>query len=124
MRPIEQKENILSSAASAGKLWAEMRKIGSQRDAVAKLSNPNALARVKRNLETLRSAASAFPAVTVLPVEGGWSAVMQVPSVMTEEALVLALLEHDDLLVHPGYFFDFPREAFVVVSLLVSLFRR
>jgi hypothetical protein len=39
---------------------------------------------------------------------------------MTEEALVLALLEHDDLLVHPGYFFDFPRESFIVVSLLVE----
>ena len=78
------------------------------------------LARVKRNLDALRSAAASFPAVSVLPVEGGWSAVIQVPSVMTEEALVLALLEHDDLLVHPGYFFDFPREAFVVVSLLVE----
>ena len=63
---------------------------------------------------------AAFPAVTVLPVEGGWSAVMQVPSVGSEEALVLALLEKDDVLVHPGYFFDFPREAFIVVSLLVE----
>ena len=84
------------------------------------------LARVKSNLATLRNAAAAFPAVSILPVEGGWSAVIQVPSVMTEEALVLALLEHDDVLVHPGYFFDFPREAFIVVSLLVdpALFHR
>jgi aspartate/methionine/tyrosine aminotransferase len=78
------------------------------------------LARVTRNLDALRKAAAAFPAATVLPVEGGWSAVIQVPSVVTEESLVLALLEHDDVLVHPGYFFDFPREAFVVVSLLVE----
>ena len=78
------------------------------------------LARVKRNLESLRAHAGAYPAVTVLPVEGGWSAVMQVPSVGSEEALVLALLEKDDVLVHPGYFFDFPREAFIVVSLLVE----
>jgi aspartate/methionine/tyrosine aminotransferase len=78
------------------------------------------LARLKRNLEALRTAVSACPAAGVLPVEGGWSAVIQVPSVMTEEALVLALLEHDDLLVHPGYFFDFPRESFIVVSLLVE----
>jgi hypothetical protein len=77
-------------------------------------------ARVKRNLDALRAAAAAFPAVTVLPVEGGWSAVIQVPSVVTEEALVLALLEHDGVLVHPGYFFDFPRESFIVVSLLVD----
>jgi alanine-synthesizing transaminase len=75
---------------------------------------------VKRNLDALRKAAGTVPAVSVLPVEGGWSAVIQMPSVMTEESLVLALLEHDDVLVHPGYFFDFPREAFVVVSLLVE----
>lgn len=78
------------------------------------------LARVKRNLDALRTAAGTFPAISVLPVEGGWSAVVQIPSVMTEESLVLALLENDDVLVHPGYFFDFPREAFVVVSLLVE----
>ena len=78
------------------------------------------LARVKRNLESLRAQAAAFPAISVLPVEGGWSAVMQVPSVGSEEALILALLEKDDVLVHPGYFFDFAREAFIVVSLLVE----
>ena len=53
-------------------------------------------------------------------VEGGWSAVLQVPAVRSEEALALELLEQDDVLVHPGYFFDFPKEAFVVVSLLVD----
>ncbi|MGE0865824.1 MAG: pyridoxal phosphate-dependent aminotransferase, partial [Vicinamibacterales bacterium] len=56
--------------------------------------------------------------VNVLPVEGGWSAVLQVPAVRSEDTLALELLEQDDVLVHPGYFFDFPREAYVVVSLL------
>lgn len=78
------------------------------------------LARLKRNLESLRTHARRFPAVAVLPVEGGWSAVLQVPSVGSEESLVLDLLDHDEVLVHPGYFFDFPREAFIVVSLLVE----
>ena len=78
------------------------------------------MARIRRNLDSLRAQAAAFPSIKVLPVEGGWSAVMQVPAVCSEEALVLALLEKDDVLVHPGYFFDFPREAFVVVSLLVE----
>ncbi len=84
------------------------------------------LARIKRNLESLRTHAATFPSVTVLPVEGGWSAVLQVPSVASEESLVLDLLEQHDVLVHPGYFFDFAREAFIVVSLLVepSLFDR
>ena len=78
------------------------------------------LARLKRNLESLRTHATAFPAAAVLPVEGGWSVVLQVPSVGSEEALVLDLLDQDDILVHPGYFFDFPREAFIVISLLVE----
>ena len=78
------------------------------------------LARVQRNLESLRKLATAHPSVRVLRVEGGWSAVAQVPQLRAEEALVLELLEKDDVLVHPGYFFDFDREAFVVVSLLVE----
>jgi aspartate/methionine/tyrosine aminotransferase len=78
------------------------------------------LARVQRNLESLRQLAAAHPSIRVLRVEGGWSAVAQVPQLRGEEALVLELLEKDDVLVHPGYFFDFDREAFVVVSLLVE----
>jgi len=78
------------------------------------------LARVRENLVTLRRLAVDFSSVTVLPVEGGWSAILQVPSVRSEEALALELLDQDDVLVHPGYFFDFPREAYVVVSLLPS----
>ncbi len=45
---------------------------------------------------------------------------MQVPQLRAEESLVLDLLEKDNVLVHPGYFFDFSREAFLVVSLLVD----
>jgi alanine-synthesizing transaminase len=78
------------------------------------------MARVKRNLESLRAHAAGFPAIDVLRVEGGWSAVMKVPAVEPEETLILDLLENADVLVHPGYFFDFPREAFIVVSLLVE----
>ena len=76
------------------------------------------LERLRRNLESLRNIASQVPAIDVLRVEGGWSAVVQVPQLRSEEALVLELLEKDNVLVHPGYFFDFCREAFIVVSLL------
>lgn len=78
------------------------------------------LARVRDNLATLRSLAAGFPSIDVLPVEGGWSAVLQVPAVRSEDTLALELLDQDDVLVHPGYFFDFPREAYLVVSLLPS----
>jgi aspartate/methionine/tyrosine aminotransferase len=54
----------------------------------------------------------------LLAVEGGWYATLEVPRHCSEEELVLRLLAEDDVLVHPGYFFDFPREAFLVLSLL------
>jgi alanine-synthesizing transaminase len=76
--------------------------------------------RVRANLQTLRMQAVDYPSVTVLTCEGGWSAVMQLPAFQSEDALVLQLLNDDGVLVHPGYFFDFPRETFLVVSLLVE----
>ena len=75
-------------------------------------------ARIGRNLQALRAAVAAVAAVTLHEPRGGWSAVLQVPATQSEEALTVALVEHDGVLVHPGYFFDFNREAYVVVSLL------
>jgi len=55
---------------------------------------------------------------TRLHCEGGWYATLRVPRIVEEETLVLALLEEDGVFCHPGYFFDFPDEAYLVVSLL------
>ena len=74
--------------------------------------------RVRHNLTVLRAAVRRFAACEILKVEGGWSAVIRVPSTCSEEQLVLDLLEREHVVVHPGYFFDFPREAYLVVSLL------
>jgi alanine-synthesizing transaminase len=76
------------------------------------------LSRLRANLATLRRTAADYPAVDVLTCEGGWYAVIRVPSTRTEEDFVLDLLDRQRILVHPGYFFDFPREAYVIVSLL------
>ncbi len=75
------------------------------------------MARVKMNLEFLARAVE-NSACRLLKVEGGWCATLEVPRRCSEEELVLQLLAQDNVLVHPGYFFDFPREAFLVVSLL------
>jgi len=74
-------------------------------------------ARVRENLDGLRRAVAAHPAITLRDPEGGWSAVLEVPATMSDETLVLRILE-THVLVHPGYFFDFARGAFLVVSLL------
>jgi hypothetical protein len=74
--------------------------------------------RIRTNYEHLKQAVRASPACSLLKADAGWYAVIQVPSTTGEEALVLDLLERAEVLVHPGYFFDFPREAFLVLSLL------
>lgn len=76
------------------------------------------LERVRHNYRALQRIAAAHPSVTVLPPEGGWSVVVRVPETIGEEALVLRLLNDAHVVVHPGYFFDFPRGAHVVMSLL------
>jgi len=80
--------------------------------------------RIRENYAMLRTVAANYPACSVLPVEGGWCAVCKVPAVKSEETIVLDLLGATGILVHPGYFFDFEQEAFLVLSLLpdTSLF--
>jgi aspartate/methionine/tyrosine aminotransferase len=65
--------------------------------------------RIGQNLARFREVAAEFPSCELLEPEGGWSAVVRVP---------LGLLHDQHVLVHPGFFFDFPREAYVVLSLL------
>lgn len=77
--------------------------------------------RLDANLEALRRALAPHPSITLLEPDAGWSAVLQVPSTIGEEALALRLLEEAHVVVHPGYFFDFPREAFLVLSLLPAM---
>lgn len=74
--------------------------------------------RLATNLGVLTGMVDEHPSCRLLRAEAGWYAVVQVPAIRSEESLILDLLERDRVLVHPGYFFDFPVEAFVVVSLL------
>jgi len=76
------------------------------------------LDRIRRNHAALAQAIPPDSCTELLRSDAGWSAVLRVPSSVPEEHLVLRLLEEDDVLVHPGYFFDFPHEAFLVLSLL------
>ncbi len=75
------------------------------------------LNRTRDNLIWLEKTAENSPC-RLLRVEGGWYATLEMPRHCSEEEWVLSLLEQDDVLAHPGYFFDFPREAFLILSLL------
>ncbi len=73
---------------------------------------------MRTNYVALQSFGAQYSAVDVLPADAGWSAVLRVPSIRSEENLVVDLIERDSVLVHPGFFFDFPHESFLVLSLL------
>ena len=73
--------------------------------------------RCRTNLETLRHLVSDHGAVTLGPVGGGWSAVLRVPLVLSEEELCLLLLERG-VAVHPGHFFGYADGGRLVLSLL------
>jgi aspartate/methionine/tyrosine aminotransferase len=75
------------------------------------------LNRARGNLNWLEQRLGGSP-LRLLRVEGGWYATLELPRHISEEDWALTLLEKDDVLAHPGYFFDFPREAFLVLSLL------
>ena len=74
------------------------------------------MARVRANYDHLVRAAS--DVVKVFPVEGGWYAVLKTRLGVPEEEWALELLREHHVSVHPGYFFDFDEEGYVVVSLL------
>ncbi len=61
---------------------------------------------------------TAGTAADLLPADGGWYAVLRVPRTRTEEEWCLLLAEEEQVLVHPGFFFDFESEAYLVASLL------
>ena len=73
--------------------------------------------RTRRNLDTLREL-TAGSVNRILQVEGGWYATVQAPLVRSSEEWALELLDRRDTLTQPGYFFDFDREALLVLSLL------
>ena len=76
--------------------------------------------RICSNYTYLKDRTEDVSLVECLYAQGGWYAVLKVSSMIKEEDIVLNLLEEDHVFVHPGYFFDFPEETFLIVSLLAT----
>jgi aspartate/methionine/tyrosine aminotransferase len=73
--------------------------------------------RCAQNLRFAKEMLAGSPA-DVLNVEGGWCAPIKMPRIRTEEEWTLELLSGKDVLLQPGFFYDFESEAFLVASLL------
>lgn len=76
------------------------------------------LDRLAENEQVLRAVVSRIPPCRLLTREGGWYSVIELPDNVSDEELTVALLEEDDVLLHPGYFYDFPSGSHVIASLL------
>ena len=75
-------------------------------------------ARCLENLAVARTIFSATGGARILEPEGGWCVLIDVPRFHSEEEWALRLLERHGVLLQPGYFYDFEREALLVASLL------
>ena len=74
--------------------------------------------RVLANLSVLDNALGESKLLSRLNREGGWYAILRVPATQTDEALAVVLLQRCSVLVHPGHFFNFPHDGFIVLSLI------
>jgi alanine-synthesizing transaminase len=80
---------------------------------------PQALARIRANLATLDAQLKEQGVSGRLECEGGWNAVLRVPSAGSDEQLTCGLLREKGVLVHPGHFYDFAQPGHLIVSLIV-----
>jgi alanine-synthesizing transaminase len=78
------------------------------------------LDRVAANLAELDRQLARQSASERLVAEGGWYAVLRVPATRSDEDLAVEILEKEAVLVHPGHFYDFPREGYLVISLIAD----
>jgi alanine-synthesizing transaminase len=74
--------------------------------------------RISANLSVLDSMLRESKSLARLDREGGWYAILRVPVTATDDDLTVALIERCSVLVHPGHFFNFPRDGFLVLSLI------
>jgi len=76
--------------------------------------------RIAANLAHLDSALATNKLISRLDRQGGWYATLRIPATGSDEDRAVALLEKHDVLVHPGRFFDFRQDGFLVLSLITQ----
>ncbi len=76
------------------------------------------LSRVQENLAALNRRLQQVSTVSRLQIEGGWYAILRVPAVTNAEILAIRLLQEQRVIVHPGYFYGFEGDGWIILSLL------
>ena len=75
--------------------------------------------RIRANLAELDRQLAWQSHCTRLDCEAGWTAVLRVPALESDEELAITLLNQSGVYVHPGHFYDFARPGHMVISLIV-----
>ncbi len=79
---------------------------------------PQILQRVRGNRKELQALISQHPSWELLDADGGWYAVLRLPAGWADEDFAIGALQKQHVLVHPGHFYDFGSDNFLVISLL------
>ena len=79
---------------------------------------PQLQQRIRENRANLQKWLTSQSVGELLDADGGWYAVLRVRTGRSDEDLVVDLLQKDHVIVHPGHFYDFPKDGFLVVSLI------
>jgi alanine-synthesizing transaminase len=79
---------------------------------------PLLLDRVRENLSEFDRQLAGQKICERLAVDGGWYAVLRVPAIQSDEDLAIDILRKQHVLVHPGHFYDFPNDSYLVLSLI------
>ena len=79
------------------------------------------ISRLEENSRFLKKQLAKTANCKLMQHEGGWYAILEISDAILDEDRVLQLLKEDNTLVHPGYFYEFDREGFVVISLLTPV---
>ncbi|PYV69871.1 MAG: pyridoxal phosphate-dependent aminotransferase [Acidobacteria bacterium] len=76
------------------------------------------MTRIRANLAELDRQLVQYTSCVRLLIEGGWYAVLRVPVTKSDEDLAIEVLRERSVLVHPGHFYDFPSDGYLVLSLI------
>src|SRR5712692_1369126 len=76
------------------------------------------MTRVRTNVAELDGQLAGQEGCRRLEIEGGWYAILRVPATRSDEDLAIELLTTKDVYVHPGHFYDFPADGYLIVSLI------
>jgi alanine-synthesizing transaminase len=76
--------------------------------------------RVRSNLAELDRQLASANTCQRLSVEGGWYAVLRVPPTRSDEELAIELVRQKSVVVHPGHFYDFPSDGYLILSLITA----